>query len=134
MSFENVNVDEYLSIIGLRAKGTRGRLSEDCKTAVEMAIEAGMTFANWDKEGRSIVREKPEPKVRKAKPGPVKAEVPVKSAVVRGANAMRVTDEDGQQTVLDFHYKCGKAIAYCRCRVVDAPAYYGEAKVELITI
>lgn len=134
MSVENVNVDAYLEIIGLRPKGTRGRLSKDCKEAVEMAIAAGMTFSNWDADNRCIIRETPKPKEKKHKDKGPMAAPPEKPQVIRGANAMRVTDEDGVETILDVHPRCGKAISYCRCRVVDAPAYYGNAKVELIQI
>ena len=130
MSVDNVDVDEYLAIIGLRPKGTRGRLSEICKQAVEIAIEVGMTFSNWDQVNRCIVREVAPS--RKAKT-PV-ASTPEKPQVVRGANAMKIIDADGVETILDVHYKCGKAISYCRCRVVDAPAYYGDVKVELVIV
>lgn len=127
MALENVDVDEYLAIIGLRPKGTRGRLSEDCKYAVEVALDAGMTFRNWDSGGRSIVRSESA-----SKPKGQQASTPEKNEVIRGANAMRIIDADGTESVLDMHPRCGKAISHCRCKVVDAPAYYGNAKVELI--
>lgn len=134
--FKNVDVDDYLAMIGYRAKGTRGRLSERCKLAIETGIQAGMTFKNWDSENRKIVREKLTTSTAKPKreKSSVKAQEPEHFTIVRGANAMKITDSDGNETVLDYHPSCGKPVNQCRCRVVDAPSYYIDAKVELIQI
>lgn len=136
MALENVSVDDYLDMIGFRPKGTRGRLSEDCKQAVEMALAAGMTFCNWDADKRMIVREKAAPKPRAEKKKSVMSAPEVKSEpVVRGANTIQILDEDGVVSNFQTHsWGCGKAISRCTCRNIGSPAYLRAKKVELVIL
>lgn len=136
MALVNIDVDVYLEKLGLRTKGTRGRLSEDCKVAVEIAIEAGMTFINWDNESRKIIRAKPEPKTKKERSSGVYAPAPLSEDwVLRGADTIRITDEEGVVSNFQTHsWGCGKAISRCSCKDIGAPKYIVAKKVELVNI
>lgn len=128
MSFANKvwTVQEYLIAIGLRQKNQRGRLSDKCIRMVDLAIEAGYEFSNWDSEQKRVVKVQAPKAPAAPKPSQNKYQPQ------RGATKMVVVSQDGTVTTLEQHPRCGKSISFCTCKQVDAPAWLKPVEVKLV--
>lgn len=126
---------KFLIDAGLRVAGQRGRLSEQCKHTIEVAIAAGLTFSNWDAENRTIVKEtKPATRRKKKDKSLITADEPKDYGIVRGANALRVTSKDGTTQIIDVHHVCRRPIERCTCKPLHVQPWMQAEKIEFITI
>lgn len=133
---ENKSLDTtaYLIKLGLRKPGQRGRLSYDSLEALDKAVKAGITFANWDNETKRYIKAAPSAvaKPKTEKKSIVSAERASTWRRVRNETKMTVLCNDGAVVVLDIHGQCGRTISTCVCREILPPAYLQAVDFELV--
>lgn len=136
---QNADVVEYLKAFGFRREGQRGKFNRECLLAIEVAIEAGATFKNWDADTRRMIKIPKTNQKRKRKinrsTSVMTAQKPVikESAPVRGATKVKFIEDNGMETLFDMHsWGCGSKISHCRCKEIGSPRYISPAKTEFV--
>ena len=141
---------EYLVGLDL-ARPSKGRFSAEAKEALAKALSEGMTFSDWDENGRIVktitstvnkrINHNPDnvvelKVVKETKPEPedIPEEVKIVSAPIqRKENAIKVIDDLGFKIVVG-HCSMGHAIVRCQCVAPKPGAWLRAQSFELIEV
>lgn len=122
---------EYLVGLGLAKAGVRGGFSREAHKALKNALDSGMTFKDWDKNGR-IIPDKNKVRVVKIPGQTTRAAIATRTRKpLREHSRMLITEKNGTKIVLDSHSVCGNSIRFCTCRKLEPPKYMDVASFVL---
>lgn len=125
---------EYLAAKNLAQAGARGKFSKAAHAELKRALDSGITFSDWDKNGRikptstRVIKRKT---TITAERDVLSADAPIQRKPVRKENAIKVVDNHDHTIIMDM---CDKnhPIQFCVCRKIMPKAYLNAKSFELI--
>ena len=118
---------EWLSERELAIAGSKGKFSFRAIAALNEAMAEGMTFDDWDENGRIPAKASRVVKVKEKR----LADPPRKNKP-NDFNAMEVINTHGMRMVLEY-CAAGHTLRRCNCEVIKAPSHINAVQMKLIT-